>query len=154
MNKLGLVTAPFLLAAATMNRTLIIFGVLIIMLLSTTIATITIPRTAYAQTINATSSILTLNAQNIDDAINNQDRLTNIAKLHNATVPELNIMTSGHNLLVCVNNLLAPNIAITNSYLNLVCDGPITDMVIHHELGDNQTMINIAHAYLKARGIQ
>jgi len=111
-------------------------------------------KTTYAQEINATSSILTLNAQNIDNALNNQDRLQNIAKLHNATDSELNNLTLGHNLLVCVDNILVPNFSITNSYLNLVCDGPVTDIIVHHQLGNNQTMIKIAHAYLKARGIQ
>jgi len=49
-----------------MNRQLIIFGVLIILLLSQSIATIANLRTAYAQTTNASSSILGLNAQNIE----------------------------------------------------------------------------------------
>jgi hypothetical protein len=114
MNKLGLITAPFLLATP-MNKQLCIFGILTIMLFSPTIVTITFPTTAYAQTINATTSILELNAQNIDDAINNQDRLTNIAKLHNATVPGLDVLSSGHNLLVCMQSIVASNLATTSS---------------------------------------
>ncbi len=70
MNKLGLITGPFLLATP-MDKQLCIFGILTIMLFSPTIVTNTFPTTAYAQTINATSSIVGLNARNIDDAINN-----------------------------------------------------------------------------------
>ncbi len=95
-------------------------------------------KSTYAQTINATSSILTLNAQNIDDAMNNQDRLINLAKLHIATVPELNIMTSGHNLLVCVDKLLVPP-ALKLSQPTLAGQQPQTQQTTghHHHKGSN-----------------
>ncbi len=101
------------------------------------------------------TSILALNINNIDRAIQNHDRLSNIAKLHNIlSAEEQNILTAQHNVLVCVEELIVPYSMATNGTLSFTWDGPITDMIVKHELGNNQTMINIAHAYLKARGIQ
>jgi len=96
-----------------------------------------------------------LNSSNISNAIDNLDRLSNIAKLHNATVAQLNIFTSQHNLLICVEDLVVPSVYVyAVNTLSFVCDGPVTDMVVNHELGNNQTMIDLAHAYLAARGIK
>jgi hypothetical protein len=114
-----------------------------------------ISHTAYAEQGSGTQSILGLNSSNISNAIDSLDRLTNIAKLHNATVTQLSILTSQHNLLVCVQDLVDPTVYVyAVNTLSFVCDSPVTDMVVNHELGNNQTMIKIAHAYLKARGIQ
>jgi len=54
-----------------------------------------------------------------------------------------------------VQDLVDPTVYVyAVNTLGFVCDSPVTDMIINHELVNNQTMINIAHAYLKARGIQ
>ena len=34
------------------------------------------------------------------------------------------------------------------------CDDNITDMILDHDLGNNQTAITIAYAYLKSRGVE
>jgi len=64
---------------------------------------------------NQTSSIVTLNAHDINDAINNPDRPSNSAKLLYTTLPQSNILTSRDDLLACVKDLVTPNIVITNS---------------------------------------
>jgi plastocyanin len=95
------------------------------------------------------SSILGLNSSNIDKAMEAQSRLINIAKLHNASTSEL---YSEYSLLSCVSNVVNPGSAHFNSPAS--CDDDVTDMIVKHELGNNQTMIKVAYAYLKNRGIQ
>jgi hypothetical protein len=35
-----------------------------------------------------------------------------------------------------------------------LCDSVITDSIVSHSLGNNQTVLSYAHNYLKVRGIQ
>lgn len=82
----------------------------------------------------------------------NYDRLTNIAKLHNATTAQLDSLTNQKNIFSCLSYLFDVSFGWTNS--KSLCDSTLTDEIIHHDLGSNQTLIDLAHIYLKARGIQ
>jgi hypothetical protein len=102
-----------------------------------------------SQTNQMNKTIAGLNASNIEKVEEAQSRLINIAKLHNASTSEL---YSGYHLLLCVENIVKP-ISIP-LYSSSSCEDDVTDMIVKHELGTNQTMIKTAYAFLKERGIQ
>jgi hypothetical protein len=88
-----------------------------------------------------------LNTQNIQNYELNLERIADIAKLHNATNATLDTFANERQVLTCVelyfsHNAIAP------------CNDLLTGYLINNELGNNQTMIKIAKAYLKLNGIQ
>ena len=87
-----------------------------------------------------------INNTNLMNSVASQSALTNRAKLlHNGTSdPELE---AGRQLLDCV-QFLFQNIPAD------FCNDQVTDMVINHQFANNQTMLGIAHGYLKAKGIE
>jgi len=111
-----------------------------------------------------------LNNATIQTAIDNQQRFININKLHSglssdldcvlinttnaATCKHANELSNIKTVLECVNNLMSnPNDSIVK--LNLKnCDDSMTNVVVNHGLGSNQSMITMAKEYLKVRGIQ
>ena len=99
-----------------------------------------------AQTANVTS-IMGLNAQNIQNYEFNLGRITAIAKLHNATSAILDTFAAQRQVLTCVHLYFSQN-EIAD------CNDLLTGYLTQNELGNNQTMINIAKAYLKLSGIQ
>jgi hypothetical protein len=107
---------------------------------------------ANAQTANVTT-ISGLNAQNIDNAHASVDRILNIAKLHNATSTELDVLNNHLTIMNCV-SIFFFNEAHGIPTADTGCNDLLTGFLIHKELGSNQTMINIAKAYLKINGIQ
>ncbi|MDQ6864122.1 MAG: hypothetical protein M3044_09885 [Thermoproteota archaeon] len=101
---------------------------------------------ATAETANVTS-IMGLNAQNIQNYEFNLGRITDIAKLHNATSATLGTFAAQRQVLTCV-QLYFSQTEIAD------CNDLLTGYLTQNELGNNQTMINIAKAYLKLSGIQ
>lgn len=111
---------------------------------------------AHAQTAANTTNVLGLNAQNINHTLDAQRLLVDRAMLHKAN--NTDILMNGNDLLHCVQSLLYHEDKITLGN----CDG----FIINHltlvngtdttekGYGNNQTMIKVAYAYLKARGIQ
>jgi hypothetical protein len=72
------------------------------------------------------------------------------AQLHNASNDAINILFGKYDVFKCLDALVNTEQTIEPS----TCDVRITDLIVNHELGNNQTIINLAHTYLKARGIQ
>ena len=124
-------------------------------------ATITIPQQqAQAKQITTISG---LNYNTIQDAIDSQRILLNSAKLHNSTTEHIKQLGFGYDVLICVKDILTPPNTVNN--INTVfpgiyrtyvgqCDNEVTDGIVNHSAGMNQTIINIARDYLRARGIQ
>jgi hypothetical protein len=73
-----------------------------------------------------------------------------VAQLHNASNDAINILFGQYDVYKCLDALVNSEQTIEPSY----CDVRVTDLIVNHELGNNQTIINLAHTYLKARGIQ
>jgi hypothetical protein len=113
-----------------------------------------------SQNQNQTRIILGLlkatNVTGVEDAMDIIDRQVNSAKLHNATSQQIDKLNTKSHLLSCIADLVRP----PNPYdafhgFNLKqCEDNVTDMIVKHELGNNQTMIKVAYAFLKSRGIQ
>jgi hypothetical protein len=109
---------------------------------------------AHAQTVTNGISIMGLNSSNIDSAIDHQQKLMYRAKLNNATLTVQNELTTGNNLLVCVQSLVIDSPITTESYRHILCDSLTVDAITNHEFGNNQAMIALAHAVLQLRGIE
>lgn len=96
-----------------------------------------------------------LDSSNIGQALDNQKRIINIAKLHNAPTAKQNELVNTHNMMACVATVLDPprygNLGIGSV---ISCTDQVTDMIVNHELGNNQSMISLAREYLKSQGIQ
>lgn len=72
-----------------------------------------------------------------------------IALLHNAS--NYNILNAQAGVYSCLVSLLSqPQDELGVS----MCDDIMTHAIVNHELGNNQTIIKLAHVYLNARGIQ
>jgi hypothetical protein len=109
------------------------------------------------------TSIGGLNTQNIRNVIDNQVKLMDEATLHNQS-DLANNLDNGLELLNCIRDLLNLNANPYGFNTTSTCDVIIKDQLTTPLLyrgvptdshyGNNQTMINLAHAYLKARGIQ
>src|SRR5207245_446392 len=87
----------------------------------------------------------------LDQAQNGLDYYTKAryhAELHNVSQATIAILTKQGGVYSCLADLVTGS-----SYLELY-DRTLTDEIVSHELGNNQTIINLAHVYLKARGIQ
>src|SRR2546421_12312411 len=93
------------------------------------------------------NGFLELNAQNIQNHEFNLGRITDIAKLHDATSATLDTFAVQRQVLACV-QLYFSQSEIAD------CNDLLTGYLTHNELGNNQTMINVAKAYLKLSGIQ
>lgn len=87
-----------------------------------------------------------INNTNLMASVESQSVLINRAKLlHNGTSdPELE--ASGQ-LLTCVQALF---LKVPAGH----CNDMVTRMVINHQFGTNQTILGIAHGFLKAKGIE
>ena len=70
--------------------------------------------------------------------------------LHNASETKLNELNTVRSLIQCVSTTVADSSIISSS----ICDDQVTDMIVKHELDNNQTMIKVAYAFLKTKGIQ
>jgi hypothetical protein len=102
--------------------------------------------------LSSSSIVVGLNASNIQQALDTQSKLINIAKLHNAPNEKQSELINIHNMMVCVAPELDPG-----RYRNMgiiSCADQVTDLVANHQLGNNQTMIHLAKEYLKTQGIQ
>ena len=70
------------------------------------------------------------------------------------------MLQAQYNVLVCIDNTLLSHSENDTTSQELFaqaassCDGFATDALVSHSIGNNQTIIHLAHAYLKARGIQ
>jgi hypothetical protein len=88
----------------------------------------------------------------LDAAQNGLDyyhKAMDIASLHNAS--NYNILNAQAGVYSCLGSLLSqPQDELGVS----MCDDSMTHAIVNHELGNNQTIIKLAHGYLKARGIQ
>jgi hypothetical protein len=110
---------------------------------------------AQTSTSNVTS-IMGLNAHNINHTIDTQRLLLDRAMLHKAN--NTDILMNTDDLLHCIQSLLYHEDKITLGN----CDGLIINHITlvngtditEKGYGNNQTMIKLAHEYLKARGIQ
>lgn len=80
----------------------------------------------------------------LGNATDTQSKLINIAKLHNATTAKLNQLHTIFDLLDCVSNVVNPDTSMFASANKALCDDRVTDMIVKHELGNNQTMIKVA----------
>ncbi|PWU80025.1 MAG: hypothetical protein DLM72_14390 [Candidatus Nitrosopolaris wilkensis] len=93
------------------------------------------------------TGIAGLNAQNIQNYQDNLVATTDTARLHHASNATLAIFANQQQVLSCV-----------YLYFNLpdksTCNDLVTGYLVDNGLGDNQTMINIAKAYLKVNGVQ
>jgi hypothetical protein len=131
--------------------TAITLGILILMIGVTSIS---------AQKQNITT-VMGLNAQNINNTLDSQRLLLDRAMLHKANNTDI-LMNENH-LLGCVQTYLLHGADKSYKIYLGNCDGNIinhltlvnaTPYSTEHGYGNNQTMIKLAYAYLKARGIQ
>lgn len=112
---------------------------------------------ANAQQTNVTN-IMGLNAQNINNTLDIQRLLVDRAMLHKAN--NTDILMNGNDLLHCIQSLLLHGAEKSYKIELGNCDGEIINHLTikndptEHGYGNNQTMIKLAYAYLKARGIQ
>jgi hypothetical protein len=128
----------------------VLYACFIVMILVTAASGIA----AFAQQTNVTS-MMGLNASNINTAMDNEGRAEDIAILHNVTKPEPHALNPKWFTLDCIYNLFQFSKRVPGTAEALsVCDDIITGNIVNHDFGNNQIMINLAHAYLKARGIQ
>jgi hypothetical protein len=103
------------------------------------------------------TSIMGLNAQNINNAVDNQHRAFLSAMLHNKNGNEslgspVSIASSREDVLICIQVLLTKRVVIGLSLPE--CDGIMVNQLSDNATGDNKTMTDLQYAYLKARGIQ
>jgi hypothetical protein len=104
------------------------------------------------QSSNGTNtSIMGLNAQNIQNYEFNLGRNADIAKLHNATNATLDTFANQRQVLDCVKLYISHN---APTFVIVDCNDLLTGYLTNNELVNNQTMIGIAKAYLKLNGIQ
>jgi hypothetical protein len=82
------------------------------------------------------------------NAIDYYEKEINVAQLHNASVNTINTLIAQYDVYKCLNALVNSEDMLSS------CNNHITDLIVNHELGNNQTIINLAHTFLKARGIQ
>jgi hypothetical protein len=104
---------------------------------------------AQIQTKNVTN-VMGFTTQNINGTLDHQRLLIDRAELHQAN-------NTGNDLLQCIQTLLLHGTDKSYKIDFGNCDG----LIINHltikndpnfpDYGDNKTMINLAHAYLKAR---
>jgi hypothetical protein len=90
-------------------------------------------------------------SDNVDqNAIDYYHKAIDVATLHNASSDTINILNAQNHVYSCLDNLVSQQDESTASE----CDDSMTHAIVNHELGNNQTIIKLAHVYLKARGIQ
>jgi len=93
-------------------------------------------------------------SDNVDqNAIDYYHKAIDAATLHNASSDTINILNAQQQVYSCLHNLVSSGFQQSESMAS-GCDDTMTHAIINHELGNNQTIINLAHTYLKARGIQ
>ena len=157
----------------------IILSLVLIAVIITAAAAILVSQVkAAVQTNNKT--IAGFNNNTAQSAIDNQSRLLNIAKLHNATFAQQTGFVTGVALFECIKTALT--ISNTSFSYNLDrlflsnCDNAFTSAIVDRRSGNNttlenlqyglfggyrislanvnQTIINDVYSYLKSRGIQ
>jgi hypothetical protein len=84
------------------------------------------------------------------NALEYYHKAIDVATLHNASSDTISILNAQNQVYSCLDNLVSQQDANMESE----CDDTMTHAIVNHELGDNQTIIQLAHTYLKARGIQ
>jgi hypothetical protein len=83
------------------------------------------------------------------DTIDKYNKLILIARLHgNLTNDFFHKTYAKMDVLTCVNLLIGPHDSSTVGYTD-TCDPQVTDAITSHLLTDNQTISNMAKAYLK-----
>jgi hypothetical protein len=71
-----------------------------------------------------------------------------------------NMLNSQNGILTCIDNTLLSHVENDTASQEGAaqaassCDGLVTDALVSLSIGNNQTILNWAHLYLKARGIQ
>jgi hypothetical protein len=111
-----------------------------------------------AQQAQRTNNIMGLNTQNINNTLDSQRLLVDRAMLHN--VNNTSALMNGNDLLGCVQTLLLHGSDKSYKVELGNCDGKIINHMtikndpFEHGYGNNQTMIKLAYAFLKARGIE
>jgi hypothetical protein len=96
---------------------------------------------------------------NFKNQASGYDKLIDIKKLHSppptpyTTNPELTVLYSQQTVLRCIGYLFDMNLPAIPD-MRSTCDNSITSYIYEQELGTNQTILNLAHEYLQARGIK
>lgn len=104
------------------------------------------------------TNVMGLNAQNINNTLDSQRLILDRAELHTAN--NTNSIMNGNDLLGCIQTLLLHGTDKSYRIELGNCDGEIINHLTSKNnpfdqgYGNNQTMIKLAYAFLKARGIQ
>lgn len=138
-----------------MTASLLIFIVVIAALVAISISTIMQAQAQQNQTNQTTLSIAGFTGKDARKAMDKEYKIGLSLQLHNASKAKQDESNAKYYLFDCITDVVDPdkNNMLLNSTLS-ICDGLVTKMIVNHELGNNQTMIKAAYAYLKSRGIQ
>jgi hypothetical protein len=107
-----------------------------------------------------------LNNKTVNIAVRNQDRLLNMARLYNASSTKVKGLDAAGGVLACLGaNIYFHTISSSNFWYSVTkqildnCDDYVMTQFSNktsalYGEGSNATVVNIAHDYLKSRGIQ
>jgi hypothetical protein len=138
---------------------LILFAVIVVsMVVFSTARVKPIPSSNY--------TIAGLNNKTVNIAVRNQDRLLNMARLYNASSTKVKGLDAAGGVLACLGaNIYFHTISSSNFWYSVTkqildnCDDYVMTQFSNktsalYGEGSNATVVNIAHDYLKSRGIQ
>jgi hypothetical protein len=138
---------------------LILFAVIVVsMVVFSTARVKPIPSSNY--------TIAGLNNKTVNTAVRNQDRLLNMARLYNASSTKVKGLDAAGGVLACLGaNIYFHTISSSNFWYSVTkqildnCDDYVMTQFSNktsalYGEGSNATVVNIAHDYLKSRGIQ
>jgi hypothetical protein len=138
---------------------LILFAVIVVsMVVFSTARVKPIPSSNY--------TIAELNNKTVNIAVRNQDRLLNMARLYNASSTKVKGLDAAGGVLACLGaNIYFHTISSSNFWYSVTkqildnCDDYVMTQFSNktsalYGEGSNATVVNIAHDYLKSRGIQ
>lgn len=134
-----------------MNKLLFLLLALVPLLL---VLPLTHTQTTTAQTSgNNLTKLFGNTTNNFTSQTDNIQKSLDSAVLHNNTTA-FNLLKAQDEVLGCIDSVFLFGDVMIHSESVSSCDYTVTYNIVHHSLGNNATLLHLAHQYLLARGIK